>query len=147
MQWRGCLTATTTKRRWIVRSISRSKSNSKYRSKLEERVATLLPASAQYEVDKLEYIVPASKHKYLTDFKLSDTVYIEVKGRLLPSERKKHLLLKEQHPDIKVHFFFDKASNKIYKGSPTTYADWCDKHGFEWTDLKQGLPKEWTKWT
>lgn len=98
-----------------------------------------------YEQDKLEYTVPASKHKYTTDFKLRDGVYIEVKGRLLPSERKKHLLLQEQHPDVKIHFFFDKANNKIYKGSKKTYADWCDEHGFAWTDTRKGLPKEWMK--
>jgi hypothetical protein len=121
---------------------STSKST-KYRSRLEERVAALLPPTAEYESNKLEYIVPASKHKYLTDFKLRDGVFIEVKGRLLASERKKYILVQEQNPDITLLFFFDKANNKIYKGSPTTYAEWAEKHGFKWTDTKLGLPKEW----
>jgi hypothetical protein len=111
---------------------------------LEERVAKLLP-SVRYEEDKIEYTVPASKHKYTTDFKLKDGVYIEVKGRLLPSERKKHLLLKEQHPEIEVRFFFDKSNNKIYKGSKKTYADWCEENGFKWTDSRRGIPKDWLK--
>lgn len=96
-----------------------------------------------YETDKLTYIVPASKHKYLTDFKLGENSYIEVKGRLTAADRKKYLLVKEQHPEVQLRFFFDKSNNKLYKGSPTTYADWAEKFGFEWTDLKLGLPKEW----
>lgn len=116
-----------------------------YRSGLEGKVAALLPQPPMYETTKLEYIVPASKHKYLTDFTLAPNVYIEVKGRLMPSERKKYLLVKEQHPEITLYFFFDKADNKIYKGSKTTYSDWCEANGFMWTDLRRGLPPEWLK--
>lgn len=121
----------------------RPKKQGPYRSKLEAKVALLLPPTAVYESQKLKYTIPASKHSYLVDFELSPNVFIEVKGRLLPSERKKYLLVREHNPDITLHFFFDKATNPIYKGSPTSYSDWCDKHGFEWTDLKRGLPPEW----
>lgn len=113
-----------------------------YRSKLEAKVAALLPV-VEYETEKLKYVVPASNHKYTIDFKIGHKSYIEVKGYLKASERKKYLLVRECNPEIKLRFFFDKADNKIYKGSPTTYADWCDKEGFEWTDLKKGLPLEW----
>jgi hypothetical protein len=114
----------------------------KYRSKLEIRVAELIP-DALYESQKLKYVVPASSHFYLTDFELGPNSFIEVKGRLLPSERKKYLLVREHNPDITLRFFFDKSDNRIYKGSPTTYAAWCEANGFEWTDTKKGLPKEW----
>lgn len=114
----------------------------KYRSKLEIRVAELIP-DALYESTKLKYVVPASNHTYLTDFELGPDSYIEVKGRLLASERKKYLLVREHNPQITLRFFFDKADNKIYKGSPTTYGDWADAHGFEWTDTKRGLPADW----
>lgn len=116
----------------------------KYRSNLEAKVAELLP-KAGYETTKFKYKIPASVHSYTPDFELSPTVFIEVKGRLLPSERKKAILIRDQYPDIKVHFFFDKADNKIYKGSKTTYAQWCDDNGFEYTDLKRGVPEHWTK--
>lgn len=96
-----------------------------------------------YETDKIKYTIPASNHSYTPDFKLADNDYIEVKGRLLPSERKKHLLIQEQNPNIRIRFFFDKSGNFIYKGSKTTYADWADAHGFLWTDIKKGLPPEW----
>ncbi len=114
----------------------------KYRSRLEAKVAVLIP-HAEYESDKLTYIVPESKHKYLTDFKIGPNSFIEVKGRLLPSERKKYLLVRQQNPEITLRFFFDKSENRIYKGSKTTYADWCDENGFEWTDTKRGWPAEW----
>lgn len=113
-----------------------------YRSKLEEKVAALLPV-VMYETDKIKYTVPASTHTYTPDLKLRDNVFIEVKGRLMPSERKKHLLIQAQHPEIEIMFFFDKSQNKIYKTSKTTYADWCDTNNFKWTDIKLGLPKEW----
>lgn len=128
----------------MARARKLSKAKHKYRSNLEAKVAALLP-HAEYESDKLEYIIPASKHKYLTDFKLAPDIFIEVKGRLMPSERKKYLLVQQQHPNIKLYFFFDKSDNKIYKGSKTTYAAWCDDNGFEWTDLRKGIPKEWLK--
>lgn len=113
-----------------------------YRSKLEAKVAELLP-EVRYETRKLDYVVPASKHKYLVDFELGPNDYIEVKGRLLPSERKKYLLVRECNPDITLRFFFDKSDNKIYKGSKTTYAMWAEENGFAWTDIKRGLPPEW----
>lgn len=118
----------------------------KYRSNLEAKVAALLP-NAGYETTKFKYTVPSSVHAYCPDFQLSPTVFIEVKGRLMPSERKKAILVREANPDIQVHFFFDKSDNKIYKGSKTTYASWCDDNGFLWTDLRKGVPESWLKET
>lgn len=115
---------------------------SKYRSGLEEKVAALLP-EVVYESVKLEYTLPETKHKYLTDFQIGPNSFIEVKGRLMSSERKKYLAVRDQHPEITLRFFFDKSDNKLYKGSKTTYGEWCDKNNFQWTDIKRGLPKEW----
>ena len=114
----------------------------KYRSGLEEKVAALLP-EVKYESTKLEYTLPETKHKYLTDFEIGHNSFIEVKGRLMSSERKKYLAVRDQHPEITLRFFFDKSDNKLYKGSKTTYADWCEKNSFEWTDIRRGLPPEW----
>ena len=36
---------------------------------------------------------------------------------------------------------FYNANQKIKKGSKTSYADWCDKHGIKWADKK--IPPEW----
>lgn len=113
-----------------------------YKSGLEFKIAQQLK-KVEYETDKLKYEIPASTHVYTPDFKLKRNVYIEGKGRLLPNERKKHLLVKEQNPDVEIRFYFENSDKPIYKGSKTTYGDWCDKNGFEWTDLKRGLPKSW----
>jgi hypothetical protein len=126
----------------MSRRKSTAASTSPYRSKLEGKVAALLP-NVRYEQTKLKYTVPASKHTYTVDFELGPNSFIEVKGYLKASERKKYLLVRECNPEIKLRFFFDKADNRIYKGSPTTYAMWCEQNGFDWTDLKRGLPPEW----
>lgn len=126
----------------MARTRVRRAAPSKYRSKLEEKVALLIP-NAKYESAKLGYTIPASNHKYLVDFEIAPDSYIEVKGRLMPSERKKYLLVRQHNPEITLRFFFDKSTNRIYKGSKTTYADWCDSNGFQWTDLQKGLPKAW----
>jgi hypothetical protein len=39
--------------------------------------------------------------------------------------------------------FFIPSTNKIYKGSKTTYADWATKNKFEWAE--GSIPEEWYK--
>jgi hypothetical protein len=85
--------------------------------------------------------VPATKHKYTPDFKLSNGIYIETKGRFLLDDRKKHLYIKEQYPDLDIRFVFQNPKTKLYKGSKTTYANWCDKHGFKWA--AKTIPLDW----
>jgi len=95
----------------------------------------------RFEAIKIEYEEPATKHKYTPDFPVRPNLVIETKGRFLPEDRKKHLLLKAQRPDIEVRFVFSRASAPLYKGSPTTYAEWCDKHGFKWAEKR--IPQAW----
>lgn len=113
-----------------------------YRSLLEKRVSSELPPEVrkQYETHKITYEV---EHVYNPDFTIHDKLFIEVKGYFRASDRAKHLHIKEQHPEIEIMFIFGDARNKIHKNSKTTYADWCEKHGFRYTDVKQGIPKEW----
>lgn len=84
---------------------------------------------------------PASNHKYTPDFPVTPGLVLESKGRFLSEDRAKHLLLKQQHPDIEVRFIFTRSAAPIYKGSKTTYADWCRKHGFRFCDKR--IPQEW----
>ena len=98
-----------------------------------------------YEKIKLEYIVPESTHVYTPDFCIRENVFIETKGIFDRDDRKKMLLVKEQHPDVKIYLFFSNSGAKIYKGSKTSYAMWCDKYGFEYSDAKKGLPDDWFK--
>jgi hypothetical protein len=38
---------------------------------------------------------------------------------------------------------FSNARSKLYKGSPTTYGMYCDKHGFQYA--QKLIPDEWLK--
>tara|TARA_R100000664_G_C2760144_1_gene150910 strand:- start:14161 stop:14523 length:363 start_codon:yes stop_codon:yes gene_type:complete len=115
----------------------------RYRSRFEAEIARALydrNIDFTYEPDKIPY-QPKPK-VYIPDFYVPDNnFYIEVKGRLFRSDRVKHTLIKEQHPDLEVKFLFQNANQKIYKGSKTTYADWAVKNGFEWSE--RAIRKEW----
>lgn len=125
-----------------LRKIKR-RTERKFKSKLEQRTSALLPSFATYETTELPYI---KEHKYYPDFTLCDTFYVESKGYFDAEDRAKHLLIREQYPELKVAFVFENSKNKLNRKSKVTYADWCDKHGFLWTDIKHGIPKEWEQY-
>jgi hypothetical protein len=95
----------------------------------------------EYEKHIIEYIKPETKHKYKPDFKLPNGIYVETKGRFLADDRKKHLLIKQQRPELDIRFLFQNSKTKISKASKTTYADWCVKHGFKFAD--KTIPPDW----
>jgi hypothetical protein len=97
----------------------------------------------EYEQHIITYTKPATNHKYHPDFRLPNGIYVETKGRFLTDDRKKHLLIKEQHPELDIRFLFQNSKTKISKASKTTYADWCDKHGFKFAD--KIIPEEWLR--
>lgn len=115
-----------------------------FRSGLEDQISRQLRAagvSFDYEAHKVEYITPAKPHKYTPDFRLPNGIFIETKGRFLTADRQKHLLIKDQHPELDIRFVFSNSKAKISKTSKTTYADWCQKNGFKFAD--KFIPKEW----
>jgi hypothetical protein len=115
-----------------------------FKSGLEENVSTQIASRGlhvEYESEKVSYTIPASEHTYNPDFKLPNGIRIETKGRFVLADRKKHLLVKEQHPELDIRFVFTNSKNKINKKSKTTYADWCDKNGFKYAD--KTIPEEW----
>lgn len=126
-----------------------------YRSGLEKNIAAQLEAeglSFEFEKHKFEYDVPARKSKYTPDFKIGG-IFIEAKGGFgvgpgrfsggdPVKERQKLLLVKAQHPEIDLRIIFQRASTKLYKGSPTTYAAWATANGFKYGD-KGVVPQEW----
>lgn len=77
---------------------------------------------------------------YTPDFVLANGVIVEAKGRLTVHDRKKHMQIKAQHPELDIRFVFQ-YNNPITKGSKTRYTDWADKHGFIWA--MKTIPKEW----
>lgn len=116
------------------------------RSGLEKKLATFLDSKGQeytYEQDKIEYVVPAKKHSYLPDFRLSNGIYVEVKGRFDPASRAKMAYVVEQNPDKDIRMLFMR-DNPINKNSKTLYSDWCDKRGIKYHVSPAGeLPDEW----
>ena len=115
-----------------------------YRSGLEESLDTVLKQKGidgQYEQHKIEYTKPATQHTYTPDFRLPNGIYIETKGRFVLADRKKHLLIKQQFPELDIRFVFQNSRNKIRKGSKTTYGDWCTKNGFLFCDKE--IPESW----
>lgn len=114
-----------------------------YRSGLEERVSEELDKSGvkyEYETQKIKYRVEEDR-TYTPDFILPNGIIVETKGRLTVADRKKHLLIQRQHPFLDIRFVFQNSRAKLYKGSKTTYAQWCDKWGFMYAD--KSIPEEW----
>lgn len=117
-----------------------------FRSGLEEKVAKQLTEAGvayEYETTKIKYVVPESVHKYTPDFVLPNGIIVETKGRFVVADRKKHLLIQKQRPDLDIRFVFSNSKTKISKGSKTSYADWCEKNNFIFADKE--IPEEWLR--
>ena len=115
-----------------------------YRSGFEHKVADQLSENKinfEYEKTTINYIKPETHHTYTIDFTLPNGILVETKGRWVIEDRKKHLLIKKQHPELDIRLVFQNAKTKIRKGSKTTYADWCDKNGIIWAE--KNIPKSW----
>ena len=131
-------------REWAEKALSnlKNKKEQKFRSKLEESVASLLEGigvSYQYESEKLSYTI---QHYYTPDFILPNYVYLETKGYWSPGDRRKVLAVKRDNPGIDLRMVFQSPYNKISKNSKTTYAKWCDKHEIPWTAYHE-IPMDW----
>jgi len=119
-----------------------------WRSGLEESLAAYLDERNipyQYEENKLVYTVPQRQATYTPDFYVTTrsgkVIIIETKGRFVTADRQKMLLVKEQHPDLDIRFVFSNPNTRISKKSQTTYAAWCEKHGFLYA--AKVTPEEW----
>lgn len=115
-----------------------------FRSGLEKTVAKQLQdlgISYKYEEMKIPYTNPMI-HKYTPDFhELPNGIIVETKGRWLGSDRKKHQLIKQQHPHLDIRFVFNNSRARLSKVSKTTYGAWCEKNGFKYADKL--IPQEW----
>ncbi len=104
-----------------------------YRNGFEKRVADHLGPDWEYEPIKLPYTIP---HTYTPDFVHHGTrTIIESKGRFTQSDRQKMIAVKAQHPDWTFHILFQNPNLKISKGSKTTYAQWAERNGFQWSSI------------
>ena len=117
-----------------------------YRSGLEDRIASELDAagiSYTYEEEVIRYVKPERPARYTPDFVLENGIIVETKGRFLTADRQKHLLVQKQFPEKDIRFVFSSSKTRISKKSKTSYADWCNKHGFQFAD--KSIPPEWLK--
>jgi hypothetical protein len=118
-------------------------SEAAFRSGLEERIAYELRLQGVPFAFE-EVVVPYVKRPatYTVDFHLQrNGILVETKGWFLSEDRTKHLLVKQQHPDLDIRFVFARHTAPLRKGSRTTYSTWCDKHGFKWAQAS--IPRSW----
>jgi predicted nucleic acid-binding Zn ribbon protein len=114
-----------------------------YRSGLEVEVARSLDAKGVkygYETLKIEW-VDLKYRSYTPDYILMNGIIIETKGLFTSEDRRKHLEIQRQHPELDIRFVFSNVKAKLYKGSKTTYAMWCEKQGFQYAH--RVIPLEW----
>ncbi len=114
-----------------------------YRSGLEVSVARQLEKAGiafEYETTRIKYRVDEVR-SYKPDYVLPNGIIVETKGRFVAADRKKHLLIRKQHPELDIRFVFSNSKAKLSKASKTTYAAWCIKHGFLYADKE--IPLEW----
>jgi len=115
---------------------------SDFRSVLEYEVAKQLEdAGVTYEYEQTKIKYQKKPSTYLFDFELPNGIIVETKGYFKPADRSKHLLIKQQHPELDIRFVFSNSQNPLNKKSSTTYADWCKRHGFKYAD--KYIPKDW----
>jgi hypothetical protein len=115
-----------------------------HRSGLEDKVSDELKSKGidgEYEKHQIQYTKPATNHTYKPDFRLPNGIFVETKGRFTLEDRKKHLLIKQQKPDLDIRFVFQNPNAKLTKKSKTTYGMWADKNGFKWSN--KDIPQEW----
>jgi hypothetical protein len=114
-----------------------------YRSGLEDKISKQLQESGvsfEYETLKIQYEVNETR-RYTPDFILPNGIIIETKGRFVAADRKKHLLIQQQHSELDIRFVFSNSRAKLSKGAKSTYGEWCEKHGFLYADKQ--IPQEW----
>ena len=116
-----------------------------FRGTLEHGIAEDLKSKKvkfEYETVRIKWS-HLTQRTYKPDFILSNGIIIEAKGFFQARERTRALAIKEQHPSHDIRFVFGNSNNKLYTGTKTTYAEWCNRNGFKYSDTT--IPEEWIK--
>ena len=116
-----------------------------YRSGLELKTAKYLDDLSikyKYEKVKIEW-EDLTYRTYTPDFVLYNGIIIETKGMFTAADRKKHLAIKKQHPELDIRFVFENSNRRLRKGAKTRYYQWCNKYDFDYYD--RIIPEEWLK--
>jgi hypothetical protein len=128
-----------------MRLAQRRHNSRRYRSGLEKTVAEFLKTNqkrVRYEDLKIEW-KDLRYRTYTPDFVLDNGIIIETKGIFDNEDRRKHIAIKEQHPELDIRFIFSNANAKLYKGAKSTYARWCEKNDFLYAH--RVIPEAWLK--
>ena len=121
----------------------RRHAKAKYRSGLERDTALVLAEcqkAVRYEQLKIEW-EDLRYRTYTPDFQLDNGIFIETKGIFDSEDRHKHMQVRKQHPELDIRFVFSNSKGKLYKGSKTTYGEWCEKNNFLYAHRL--IPNEW----
>ena len=121
----------------------RYNNKSTYRSGLEVEAAAFLSEhqkEVRYEKLKIEW-EDLKYRTYTPDFELDNGIIIETKGIFSAADRRKHIEIQRQHPDLDIRFVFSNANAKLYKGAKSRYHEWCTKYKFMWAH--RTIPEEW----
>ena len=116
-----------------------------YRSGLELKTAKYLDnlrIKYKYEKVKIEW-EDLTYRTYTPDFVLYNGIIIETKGMFTAADRKKHLAIKKQHPELDIRFIFENSNRRLRKGAKTRYYQWCNRYDFDYYD--RIIPEEWLK--
>ena len=121
------------------------------KSGLEEVIYNFLTkedVSFSYETLKIYFDQPTQKKTYTPDFPIKQSFIVEAKGAFNSADRKKHKLIKAQHPEYDIRFIFSNSKTRIGKKSKTTYGKWCDLFGFKYHCIhstNKKFPNNWLK--
>ena len=121
------------------------------KSGLEEVIynfVTKEDVSFSYETLKIYFDQPTQKKTYTPDFPIKKSFIVEAKGAFNSADRKKHKLIKAQHPEYDIRFIFSNSKTRIGKKSKTTYGKWCDLFGFKYHCIhstNKKFPNNWLK--
>ena len=117
----------------------------RYRSGLEKDVAAYLKDTqkkVRYECLKIEW-EDLRYRTYTPDFILDNGIIIETKGIFDSEDRRKHMEVRNQHPELDIRFVFSNSKAKLYKGAKSRYYEWCDTNDFMWAH--RVIPESWLK--
>lgn len=114
-----------------------------FKSRFEEEVflaSTKDGFALDYETLKIPYTI---SNNYIPDFILPNGIIVECKGYFDIKAQVKMRAVKRDNPDLDIRFVFMNSKTKVRKGSKLTYADWCVRYGFPYTD--KNIPVSWFK--
>lgn len=134
---------TVLRRRHYATTLRETGFRSKYEGQVSESLSSRAP-DAKYEAVRIPYQVIRNTF-YVPDWILpKQAIVLEAKGWFRPADRTKMLLLKQQYPALDIRLVLQTPQKRLTSKSRTTYAAWCEQHGFPWCKGPE-LPPDWLK--